>query len=88
VRQMVQSHEDVRRAVDGLRDGVQQIINFEQTPADKAKELTDFMYGAIYSLDGAVEKIGEQVYLFTPLNVTIDVEDKPMTSSHTAFFDK
>jgi FtsZ-interacting cell division protein YlmF len=88
VRRMVQSVQDVRRAVDGLREGVQQIINFEQTPADTAKELIDFMSGAIYALDGSVEQIGDQVFLFSPGNVIVDVEDKPVTASHTAFFDK
>ncbi len=88
VRRMVQSFEDVRRAVDGLREGTQQIINLEQTPADMAERLIDFMNGATYSIDGSVEKIGDQVYLFTPTNVTVDVEDKPLTSSRTAFFDK
>jgi cell division inhibitor SepF len=88
VRRTVQSFEDVRRAVDGLNDGVQQIINLEQTPADMSERLIDFMNGATYCIEGSVEKIGEQVYLFTPPNVTVDVETKPFAPSRTAFFDK
>jgi cell division inhibitor SepF len=88
VRRTVQSFEDVRRAVDGLREGTQQIINLEQTPADMSERLIDFMNGATYSIDGTVEKIGDQVYLFTPTNVIVDVEDKPMSANRTAFFDR
>lgn len=88
VRRMVQSFEDVRRAVDGLREGIQQIINLEQTPADMSERLIDFMNGATYSIDGKVEKIGDQVYLFTPTNVVVDVEDRPISASRTPFFDK
>jgi FtsZ-interacting cell division protein YlmF len=88
VRRVVQSIEDTRRAVDGLREGVQQIINFERTPADIAEKLTDFMFGAIYSLDGSVEKIGDKVFLFTPGSVIVSVEEKPATTTQTAFFDK
>jgi cell division inhibitor SepF len=88
VRRMVQSFEDVRRAVDGLREGNQQIINLEQTPADMSERLIDFMNGATYSIDGTVEKIGDQVYLFTPQSVIVDVEDKPSTAPRTPFFDK
>jgi cell division inhibitor SepF len=90
VRRTVQSFEDVRKAVDGLRDGIQQIVNLEQTPADMSERLIDFMNGATYAIDGSVEKIGEQVYLFTPQNVTIDIEEKPSfsTGSKTPFFDK
>ena len=89
VRRTVQSFEDVRRAIDGLRDGIQQIVNLEQTPADMSERLIDFMNGATYAIDGSVEKIGEQVYLFTPPNITIDVEDKSFSvSPKTPFFDK
>jgi cell division inhibitor SepF len=88
VRRVVQGFEDVRRAVDGLREGVQQIINLEQTPADMSERLIDFMNGATYSIDGTVEKIGDQVYLFTPTNVIVDVEDKASATSRTPFFDR
>jgi cell division inhibitor SepF len=88
VRRTVQTFEDVRRAVDGLREGTQQIINLEQTPADMSERLIDFMNGATYCIDGSVEKIGDQVYLFTPPNVIVDVETKPYTPTRPAFFDK
>jgi cell division inhibitor SepF len=76
VRLMVKSFEDARRGVDGLRDGIQQIINFEKTPDDDATRFLDFMNGATYALDGSVENIGEKVYLFTPQSVSIEVVDK------------
>ena len=77
VRRSVQTFDDARRAADGLKDGQQQIVNLEQTPADMAERITDFLNGATYALDGSVEKIGEQVYLYTPSTVTIDIEDRP-----------
>ncbi len=76
VRRAVKGFDDARRAADGLKDGQQQIINLEQTPVEMAERIIDFLNGATYALDGSVEKIGEQVYLFTPATVTIDVEDK------------
>jgi cell division inhibitor SepF len=88
VRRTVQSFEDVRRAVDGLREGTQQIVNLEQTPSDMAERLIDFVNGATYAIDGSVEKIGEHVYLFTPPTVTIDVEDRAQPGAKTPFFDK
>jgi cell division inhibitor SepF len=80
VRRSVQTFDDARRAADGLKDGQQQIVNLEQTPAEMAERITDFLNGATYALDGSVEKIGEMVYLFTPATVTIDIEDKPATT--------
>ncbi len=87
VRRAVHSFDDARRAADGLKDGQQQIVNLEQTPADMAERITDFLNGATYALEGSVEKIGEQVYLFTPSSVTIDVEDKTASPSRTSFLD-
>ncbi|MCW3061615.1 MAG: hypothetical protein JWQ02_3436 [Capsulimonas sp.] len=88
VRRAVQSFDDARRAADGLKEGQQQIVNLEQTPADMAERIIDFLNGSTYALDGSVEKIGEQVYLFTPSTVTIDVEDKPAPGTRTSFLDR
>ncbi len=81
VRRSVQTFDDARRAADGLKDGQQQIVNLEQTPPEMAERITDFLNGATYALDGSVEKIGDQVYLFTPASVVIDIEDKPVASN-------
>ena len=89
VRRSVQTFDDARRAADGLKEGQQQIVNLEQTPADMAERITDFLNGATYALDGSVEKIGEQVYLFTPSTVQIDIEDRPATAGvRAAIFDR
>ena len=89
VRRSVQTFDDARRAADGLKDGQQQIVNLEQTPAEMTERITDFLNGATYALDGSVEKIGEQVYLFTPATVTIDIEDKPApTGVRTMVYDR
>ncbi|BDI31898.1 hypothetical protein CCAX7_39490 [Capsulimonas corticalis] len=88
VRRAVQSFDDARRAADGLKEGQQQIVNLEQTPGDMAERIIDFLNGSTYALDGSVEKIGEQVYLFTPSTVTIDVEDKPAPGTRTSFLDR
>lgn len=88
VRRAVHSFDDARRAADGLKEGQQQIVNLEQTPADMSERITDFLNGATYAIEGSVEKIGEQVYLFTPNSVTIDVEDKPAAASRTSFIER
>ena len=88
VRQAIQTFDDARRAADGLKDGQQQIVNLEQTPNDMTERIIDFLNGATYALDGSVEKIGEQVYLFTPQSVVIDIEDRPVTGVRAAAYDR
>jgi cell division inhibitor SepF len=85
VRLLVKTFEDARRGVDGLREGVQQIINFEKTDEDDATRFIDFLNGATYALDGSVEKIGDKVYLYTPSTVSIEVVDKAQTPVVKAF---
>lgn len=90
VRRAVQSFDDARRAADGLKDGQQQIVNLEQTPPEMAERIIDFLNGSTYALEGSVEKIGEQVYLFTPSSVVIEIEDKQTTATgvRAAIFDR
>ena len=88
VRRAIQTFDDARRAADGLKDGQQQIVNLEQTTHDMSERIIDFLNGATYALDGSVEKIGEQVYLFTPSSVIIDIEDKPVTIVRSAVYDR
>ena len=88
VRRAIQTFDDARRAADGLKDGQQQIVNLEQTTHDMSERIIDFLNGATYALDGSVEKIGEQVYLFTPSSVIIDIEDKPVTAVRAAAYDR
>lgn len=88
VRRSIHGFEDARRAADGLKEGQQQIVNLEQTPADMSQRVIDFLNGATHALDGSVEKIGEQVYLFTPCSVIIDVEDRAASTSRPSFLDR
>lgn len=88
VRRAMRGFDDARRAADGLKDGQQQIVNLEQTPVEMAERIIDFLNGATYALDGSVEKIGEQVYLFTPASVSIDVEDKAAPGARSTFLDQ
>ncbi len=71
----VQSFENAQQAADGLKDGHQQIVNLEKATPDLCARIIDFLNGVTYALDGFVEKVGEKVYLFTPSNYVIEVEN-------------
>lgn len=68
--------DSARQAADGLKAGHQQIVNLEQaTPEDRLR-ITDFLNGVAYALDGSIDKVGEGVYLYTPRNCHVEVEDE------------
>jgi len=71
----IQSFENAQMAADGLKEGHQQIVNLERATPEVCTRVIDFLDGVIYALDGFVEKVGEKVYLFTPANYSIEVEN-------------
>ena len=87
VRRSAFTLEDARASADGLKSGKQQVVNLERTPPHSADRLVDFLSGVTYALDGAVERLGEKVYLFAPANVQIEIDDSaaPHTQPDTAW---
>ena len=73
----VSSFENAQQAADGLKDGHQQIVNLEKASPEIVARVIDFLNGVTYALDGFVEKVGEKVFLFTPSNYVIEVENGP-----------
>lgn len=71
----IQSFETAQQAADGLKEGHQQIINLEKATPEVSARVIDFLSGVIYALDGYIERVGDKVYLFTPSNCIIEVEN-------------
>ena len=71
----IQSLDNAQEAADGLKAGHQQIVNLEHASPDINGRVIDFLNGVTYALNGDVEKVGDRVYLFTPANYEIDVEN-------------
>ncbi|GIV16281.1 MAG: hypothetical protein KatS3mg022_1716 [Armatimonadota bacterium] len=65
--------EDARRAADGLKAGHQQLVNFQYADARVRERVVDFLMGVVYALEGTVERVHEQVFLFAPANVQVDM---------------
>ena len=81
----IQSLENAQEAADGLKAGHQQIVNLEKASPDICGRVIDFLNGVAYALDGYVEKVGDRVFLFTPANFQIDVENGAERASNGPF---
>jgi len=68
-----QSFDDVQPIVDHLKNRRPVILNMEELEKSLARRLTDFVGGAVYALDGAVQKVSNQIMLFTPANVEVTI---------------
>lgn len=67
-----ESFDDSQSIADYLRDRKPVVINFESTSQDVSKRVVDFVSGATYALDGNIQKVGRDIFLCVPNNITVD----------------
>jgi len=65
------SFDDVQSIVNQLKNKRPVILNLEETEKGIARRITDFVGGAVYAIDGAVQKVSPSIVLFTPPNVEV-----------------
>jgi cell division inhibitor SepF len=70
--------DECPRLVDNLKSKKPVIINLEKLEADTARKIFDFLSGATYALNGNVQKISNNIFVFAPESVDIaaNVEHK------------
>lgn len=65
------SFDECPRLVDNLKSRKPVIINLEKIESDTARKIFDFLSGATYALNGNVQKIANNIFVFAPENVDI-----------------
>jgi cell division inhibitor SepF len=70
--------EEVQMIVDHLKNKQTVILNLEETDKSIARRIADFLGGAIYALDGSMQKVSGSILLFTPTNVEVALPIKPI----------
>ena len=63
--------DEVTGIVDNLKNRKPVVINLENLETDLAKKFFDFLNGAIYALDGSIQKVSAGIFLLAPNNVEI-----------------
>ena len=66
-----QSFEESPKLVDSLKARKPVIINLEDLETDVARKIFDFLSGATYALNGRVQKIANNIFVFSPENVDV-----------------
>lgn len=65
------SFDEAPSIVDNLKNRKPVIINLENIDQDLAKKFFDFLNGAIYALDGNIQKVSAGIFILAPNNVDI-----------------
>lgn len=77
--------EDSEAITNQLRDMRPVLINFENTDPHEAARIVDFVSGATFALDGKLEKVGKDIFMCVPVNISIDYNDKSYTELNEKF---
>ncbi|MBL1227869.1 cell division protein SepF [Enterococcus sp. BWB1-3] len=48
------------------------LVNFHLVEESQARRIVDFLTGAVYALDGDIQRVGDEIFLCTPSNMEID----------------
>lgn len=65
------SFDECPKLVDSLKGRRPVIINLEKIETETAKKIFDFLSGATYALNGGVQKIANNIFIFAPESVDI-----------------
>jgi cell division inhibitor SepF len=63
--------DDAQMIVDHLRTKKPVVVNLEEVEKDPAQRIVDFLSGAVYALDGNIQKVSAGIFLIAPNNVDI-----------------
>lgn len=66
------SFEMAKTITDNLKNNNIVIVNLENKNKDLSQRILDFLSGVIYALNGHTQKVGKEVFIFTPNNIKID----------------
>ena len=82
-----QKYDDVTTIADHLRQRRAVIVNLEsiEEESEVKKSIYYFMSGAVYMLDGSMQKVSKSIFILAPNNVDIDANIKKELESK-AFF--
>jgi cell division inhibitor SepF len=65
------SFDEMAQVIQYLRERKTVIMNLSLMDPAEAQRSVDFVAGGTYAIDGHQERIGENIFLFTPSTVTI-----------------
>lgn len=75
------SYEDAQLVGRALRDGVPVVLNLTGVSEAVAYRIVDFSAGVVFGVRGSLERVTPRVFLLSPAQVNIKVEEPTTTAS-------
>jgi cell division inhibitor SepF len=67
---------DAQEIGDHFKENQPVVVNLQSGDRELSRRMIDFCSGVTYALGGAMDKIADQVFLLTPLNVEVSADEK------------
>ncbi len=78
--------EDAPKVIDVILKNEVAVLNIEMLEQDVKRRIFDFVSGAIYSLDGKMQKVTKDIFVLVPKGVEIDGKIKDQITKNNGFF--
>lgn len=66
------SYDEAPGIIDDLKSRKTVIVNLEQLEAGTKKQIFDFINGGLYAMEGNIQKVTKDIFVFAPNTVEID----------------
>lgn len=66
------SYEEAPEIVEDLKARKAVVINFERLDTNLKRQIFDFLNGALYAIEGKIQKVNKDIFILAPDNVEID----------------
>lgn len=66
-----ESFEEARDITNHLKSNKPIVVNLESVESGVARRIIDFLSGAVYALDGDIQKVSSRIFIIAPNNVDI-----------------
>ena len=82
------SYEDAQMVGRAIRDGVPVVLNLTDVSEAVAYRIVDFSAGVVFGVHGSMERVTPRVFLLSPSQINIKVEETGASGpSHDLFAD-
>ena len=66
------TYEDAPKIIDDIKARKTVIVNLEETDNNLKKQIFHFISGGLYAMEGNIQKVTKDIFIFAPKNVEID----------------
>ena len=66
--------EDAPMIVNKIKDNKTVVVNLKNTEYEDGRKIFDFLNGAVFALEGSINKIADNVFILAPSEVSVSTE--------------